>query len=83
MKTVIALSMLMVFGFAQAEFLPEDHDGFKRPNHSVQHLSKRPYVAPVKDKEVLEGATVVEEQNQKPNKLNLHMLGRKPYASQE
>lgn len=81
MKSIVALSMLMVFGFAQAEFLPEDHDGFKRPNHSVQHLSKRPYVAPVK--EVLEGATVVEEEKQKPNKLNLHMLGRKPYASQE
>jgi hypothetical protein len=79
--SLMLVLMLATVGLAQAEFTSEDHDGVKRPNHSVQHLSKRPYAAPVK--EVLDGATVVEEEKQKPNKLNLHMLDRKPYASQE
>jgi hypothetical protein len=76
MKALIALaSLLAVVGVAQAEL---DHDGIKRHN-SQQHLSKRPYAAPVADKEKFEGAVVDKEQVEQPKRLNLHMLDRRPY----
>ena len=46
-----------------------------------QQLAKRSYAAPVKDKEVLEGASVTEEVvvDKKHQTLRLHMLGKLPY----
>jgi hypothetical protein len=86
MKTLsLLIALLATVSFAHADFGPEDHDGVKRTssNISQQHLSKRPYVAPVNKQENFEGAVETKSEVKKSNNLNLHMLGRKPYASQD
>jgi hypothetical protein len=78
MKTLISLAVLLaVVGVAQAEL---DHDGIKRHNiQQHQHLSKRPYAAPVADKEKFEGAVVDKEVVEQPKKIRAFMLDRRPY----
>jgi predicted ATPase len=74
MKAGILLAVLLaVAGVATAEEVKQ--------NTVNQHqLSKRPYAAPVVDKETFDGAVVDKEQVEKPKQLNLHMLGRRPYS---
>ena len=76
-RILVLAALLALAGLAQAEL---DHDGIKQPA-AQQNLSKRPYAAPVKDKEVLEGASVTEEVvvDKKHQPLRLHMLGKLPY----
>lgn len=82
-QSLLLVTLLGVFGVAQAEHDSSYHDGFKRPAVQ-QQLSKRPYVAPAEKSDVLEG-NVVEEtksvENEKHIKLlNLHQLGRRPHV---
>jgi hypothetical protein len=75
MKVSVLLTavLLAVAGVASA-------DEVKQNTSTHQHqLSKRPYAAPVVDKETFDGA-VVDKEVEKPKQLNLHMLGRRPYS---
>lgn len=70
-RSLVFVALLAV-GLAQAD----------EPSNVVnQQLAKRSYAAPVKDKEVLEGASVTEEVvvDKKHQTLRLHMLGKLPY----
>jgi hypothetical protein len=72
MKVSVLLTaiLLAVAGVASADEVKQN----------TQHqLSKRPYAAPVVDKETFDGA-VVDKEVEKPKQLNLHMLGRRPYS---
>ena len=71
MKVSVLLAVLLaVAGVASADEVKQN----------TQHqLSKRPYAAPVVDKETFDGA-VVDKEVEKPKQLNLHMLGRRPYS---
>ena len=72
MKVSVLLTALLlaVAGVASADEVKQN----------TQHqLSKRPYAAPVVDKETFDGA-VVDKEVEKPKQLNLHMLGRRPYS---
>ena len=81
MKKLVLLAVLLsAVGVAQAEYDTSYHDGVKHQT-GKQQLSKRPYAAPVENKEVLEGASVTEEVvvDKKHQPLRLHMLGKLPY----
>jgi hypothetical protein len=76
MKVNVLLTavLLAVAGIASAEEVKQ--------NTNTQHqLSKRPYAAPVVDKETFDGASVTEEVvvDKKHQTLRLHMLGKLPY----
>ena len=71
--SVLLAAVLLAVGVAQAD---------EQSNIVNQHqLAKRSYAAPVKEKEVLEGASVTEEVvvDKKHQTLRLHMLGKLPY----
>jgi hypothetical protein len=71
--SVLLAAVLLTVGVAQAD---------EQSNIvNQQQLAKRSYAAPVKDKEVLEGASVTEEVevDKKHQPLRLHMLGKLPY----
>lgn len=73
-RSLVVAGLIGIIGLAQAEVA--------QPNSINAHtLSKRPYAAPVVDKEVLEGASVTEEVvvEKKHQPLRLHMLGKLPY----
>ena len=74
MKVSVLLTALLlaVAGVASA-------DEVKQNTNTQHQLSKRPYAAPVVDKETFDGA-VVDKEVEKPKQLNLHMLGRRPYS---
>lgn len=74
---LVLATLLAVAGLAQADHGPEDHNGINSPGAN-QHLSKRPYAAPVAKTEIFEGA-VVENKVEQPKKLRLHMFDRRPY----
>ena len=69
-RSLVFVALLAV-GVAQAD----------EQSNVVNQLAKRSYAAPVKDKEVLEGASVTEEivVDKKHQPLRLHMLGKLPY----
>jgi predicted ATPase len=74
MKTGILLAVLLaVAGIAVAEEV-------KQNTLNQQQLSKRPYAAPVVDKETFDGAVVDKEVAEQPKKLNVFMLDRRPFA---
>lgn len=79
MKTSVLLAVLLaVVGVAQAEVN-------EAQNINQQQLSKRPYSKPVVEKNKnYEGDAEYEEVNPKAEKqfktLQLHMLGKRPYA---
>ena len=71
MKVSVLLAVLLaVAGVASADEVKQN----------TQHqLSKRPYAAPVVDKETFDGAVVDKKEVEQPKQLNLHMLGKRPY----
>jgi hypothetical protein len=76
---VLAVS-LGVAGLAWADHT-EDHE---KSNTNQQQLSRRPYSAPVEKGTTYEGNAVLEETDVRAEKnykaLQLHMLGKRPYA---
>ena len=78
-SSILLAVSLSVTGLAWADHT-EDH---QNANTNQQNLSRRPYSAPAAKSEKFEGA-VVEETNVKAEKnyktLQLHMLGKRPYA---
>ena len=73
MKVSVLLTaiLLAVAGVASADEVKQN----------TQHqLSKRPYAAPVVDKETFDGAVVDKKEVEQPKQLNLHMLGRRAYS---
>jgi predicted ATPase len=73
MKSILLAVLLTVAGVAVAEEV-------KQNTVSQQQLSKRPYAAPVVDKETFDGAVVDKEVVEQPKKLNVFMLDRRPYS---
>ena len=71
MKSILLAVLLAVAGIAVAEEVKQNHQ---------QQLSKRPYAAPVVDKETFDGAVVDKEVVEQPKKLNVFMLDRRPYS---
>jgi hypothetical protein len=78
-SSLLFVAVLSTTGLAWADHT-EDHE---KSNTNQQQLSRRPFSAPVTKSESFEGA-VVEETNSKAEKnyktLQLHMLGKRPYA---
>jgi hypothetical protein len=78
-RSIVLAVSLGVVSLAWADHT-EDHE---KSNTNQQQLSRRPFSAPVTKSESFEGA-VVEETNSKAEKnyktLQLHMLGKIPYA---
>jgi hypothetical protein len=76
---VLAVS-LGVTGLAWADHT-EDHE---KSNTNQQQLSRRPYSAPAEKGTTYEGDKINQETNARAEKnyktLQLHMLGRRPYA---
>jgi hypothetical protein len=67
-----AVVLLVVAGIVSADEVKQ--------NINTQHqLSKRPYAAPVVDKETVNSAVVDKKEVEKNKHLNLHMLSRRPY----
>ena len=75
MKVSVLLTALLlaVAGVASA-------DEVKQNTNTQHQLSKRPYAAPVVDKETFDGAVVDKKEVEQPKQLNLHMLGRRAYS---
>ena len=79
-----ASSLLLAVALSTAGLAWADHtEDHEKSNTNQQQLSRRPFSAPVTKSESFEGA-VVEETNVKADKnyksLQLHMLGKRPYA---
>ena len=78
-SSILLAVSLSVTGLAWADHT-EDH---QNSNTNQQQLSRRPFSAPVTKSESFEGA-VIEETNVRSEKnyktLQLHMLGKRPYA---
>jgi hypothetical protein len=74
MKYVVIALMVLFTTSVQA-----DMDNQQINNHQ---LSKKPYAAPVVEKETFEGNVEVKEEASDKNykTLNLHRLGSRPYA---
>jgi hypothetical protein len=74
MKVSVLLTALLlaVAGVASA-------DEVKQNTNTQHQLSKRPYAAPVVDKETFDGAVVDKKEVEQPKQLNLHMLGKRPF----
>jgi hypothetical protein len=82
---VLLATLLFAAGLAQADHHDGSyHDGIVAPyNVHNQNLGRRPYAAPVNKPEKFEGNAVntEETQSEKNHKtLQLHMLGKRPYA---
>jgi hypothetical protein len=67
-----AVVLLVVAGIVSA-------DEVKQNINTQQQLSKRPYAAPVVDKETVNSEVVDKKEVEKNKHLNLHMLSRRPY----
>ena len=79
-----ASSILLAVSLSVASLAWADHtEDHEKSNTNQQQLSRRPFSAPVTKSESFEGA-VIEETNVRSEKnyktLQLHMLGKRPYA---
>lgn len=77
-------SLLLAVALSTAGLAWADHtEDHEKSNTNQQQLSRRPFSGPVTKSESFEGA-VVEETNVRTEKnyktLQLHMLGKRPYA---
>ena len=79
-SSILLAVSLSVTGLAWADHT-EDHEN---ANTNQQQLSRRPFSAPAAKSEKFEGNAAYEETNVKAEKnyktLQLHMLGKRPYA---
>lgn len=83
LKSLLLVTLLSTAGLVYAEHDSSYHDGVNRPSTVNQNLSRRPYSAPVEKSDVIEGNTATEDsekQARHQKTLNLHMLGKRPYA---
>jgi hypothetical protein len=73
-RSIVLAVSLGVAGLAWAEVSEQQSN-----INQQQQLSKRPYAAPVVDKETVNSEVVDKKEVEKNKHLNLHMLSRRPY----
>jgi hypothetical protein len=84
-RSLFLVALIGLSSVARADHDTSYHDGVKRPSAIGNHdLARRPYTsAPEAKSDVVEGnadITKVEEGEKKYKTLQLHSLGRRPYA---